>query len=199
MRKSIMGPEPFSNHSCICCDLCLYPTCFLCSKGSGLNLIDFLVVIALIETNWRSFNVEDKVSEDFNLWEARSEATLEENKVFCVVLDDFIGDGKKNLSGVDQLAIVKSRGTIMPVQGYKPIKLLLSLKRNPFKMLEKFKNGYAVTNLAAKVQLKSQLVKLAYDSQNMQEYISSFKEVFNSLSAMGSPMDFDMQVIMSLA
>lgn len=66
-------------------------------------------------------------------------------------------------------------------------------------MWNRLKDRYAVSNTATKVQLQSKLSRMSYRLDSMEDYVDSYEEIFNCLSAIESKVADDMQVAMLLA
>lgn len=61
------------------------------------------------------------------------------------------------------------------------------------------KNRYSVSNTATQVQLQSKLARISYGNESMQDYIDSFEEILNRLTATSSVVGESMLVVTFLA
>ena len=140
------------------------------------------------------------VQEDFQLWQARTEAALQSKEVLHVVVCDAIGtEDPEALPAETQLAIAQARAIIIQGLGDRPLRVCISEKRNPYKMWARIKDRHAVVNVATRVQVQSRLSRMSYTSQDMPQYIDTFEEIFNRLAGMNCPIAEELQVAMLLA
>lgn len=138
-----------------------------------------------------------KAGEDFQLWEARTEAALEAKDVLRVVSTDVYGNGE-GISEEDRQAIGKARAILIQGLGDKPLRLCLSEKLNTYKMWLKLRERYVVSNIVTRVQLQAKLSQIQYSDQFMSDFVDSFEEIFNRLTAMGTAIAEEMQVAILL-
>lgn len=152
-----------------------------------------------MEDSKRLHKFHGKPGEDFYLWCARTEAALGSKEVLHVVVTDVVGESVEGLSDELKLSIAQARAIIIQGLGDKPLRLCLSDKDNPFKMWERLRDRYAVSNVVTRVQLQTRLSRLAYSDQAMSDFIDEFEECFNRLSAMECAVSEQLQVAMLLA
>ena len=150
-----------------------------------------------MEDNKRIYKFFGKPGEDYHLWAARTEAALESKEVLGIVQEDIIGAGPPD--DEIQRRLSKARAIIIEGLGDRLLRLCLSAKDNPYRMWNKLKDRYAVSNTATKVQLQTRLSRMSYKNQPMQDYVDGFEESFNRLSAMQSDIAEDLQFAMLLA
>lgn len=143
------------------------------------------------EENKKIVKFHGKAGEDYQLWAVRTEAALQAKKVISVVESDAIGDGFTALAANVKEKIADARAIIVQGLGDKPLQLCLPDMKNPFKMWNRLRDRYSVTNLETKVQLQTKLARLSYRSQQMPDCIAEFEDIFNRLSAMNSAIDED--------
>ena len=153
-----------------------------------------------MEETKKIFKFEGEQGEDFHIWSARTEAALEAKDVLSPVLTDMVdAEDLTSVSQADRLSIAKAKATIIQGLGNKPLRLVLPVKDNPFKMWKALKERYAVSNLVTKVQLHTKLARMEYKGQTMSEYVAGFEDIFNQLSAMGTELTQDMKIATFLA
>ena len=152
-----------------------------------------------MEESKKVFKFEGDPGEDYRIWEARTEAALEAKEVLPVVLTDVVGDGTLEIDAAVKVQIAKARATIIQAIGIKPMRMIMSVRDNPFRMWKRLQERYSTVNVATKVQLQSQLSRKTYQGEQMADYVASFEELFNRLTAMDSKIEDDMRVAMLLA
>ena len=146
------------------------------------------------------YKFEGEEGEDYHIWAARTEAALEAKDILSVVLMDVVKDeSTEMLSPSVKLSVAKAKATIIQGLGKKPLRLVLPVRDNPYKMWQLLKERYAVSNLVTKVQLHTKLARMSYRGQVMSEYVGDFESIFNQLATMGSVLTEDMKVATFLA
>ena len=151
-----------------------------------------------MEYDKRVYKFDGNPGEDFRVWQVRTEAALEAKEVLQAIRTDYEKIGGL-IKDETKLEMAKARAIIMQGLGLKPMRVVLPVKLNPFRMWQKLSERYDVQNVSAQVQLHSKLARMAYKNQNMAEYISEFEDIFNRLEGMESEVEESIQVAMLLA
>lgn len=126
----------------------------------------------------------------FLLWSVRTRAALEDKECINVVERDYVGNNHvSNLSEDVRSKVAEARAIIIQGLGDKPLRTCLGEKDNPYHMWIKLRERYAVANIATRVQLQSKLARMRYSGQTMSDYVGSFEENFNRLTAMNSTVE----------
>ena len=92
-----------------------------------------------------------------------------------------------------------SRAVLIQGLGDGPLRLCLCVKYNPYKIWNRLKDRYAVSNTATRVQIQTKFSRMSYKGQSLQDYVDSYEEIFNHIAAMNSKVADDVQVAMLLA
>lgn len=156
-----------------------------------------------MEKDRRIYTFEGNLAEDFQLWQARTQAALEGKECWSVVKTNQLvarptdqagaHDQEVTVTSETELKICKARALMIQVLGSKPLKLVLPVKDNPFKIWERLNERYAATNTATKVQLQMKLNRMVYKGQSM------FETLYNKLDIMKCNVRDDMRVATLLA
>ena len=151
-----------------------------------------------IEVNKTSFvKFYSKADEDFQLWSVRTQAALIAKEVGQTVEYDLLADESVKEETTKSCAMVIA----IVIQGlrYKPLRLCLGDKDNPFAMWKRLREHHSVSNLASRVKLQSKLARIQYNQKAIGDYIDGFEEILNRLAGIGSAISEDMQLAMVLS
>ena len=147
-----------------------------------------------MEESRKVYKFEGEEGEDFQIWLARTEATMEPKDVLFVVIEEHM-DGSMELTSFVKLSIAKAKATIIQGLGDKPLRPVLPAKENPHRTMKLLKERYAVSYLVTKVHLlHTKLYTMQYKVQVISESVGDFENIFNQLKSMGSSIDEDMKV-----
>lgn len=141
----------------------------------------------------RASKFEGRLSENCNLWCARTEAACAAKEVLCFVEGEFLST-KPLLSDTDKKMIATTSAIIIQGLRDRPLRLCLSTREDLYKMWNCLKDRYTVSNTATMVPLQIRLLQMRYKNKPREEYIDRFKEFFNLLGSMERTMAQDLQM-----
>lgn len=94
--------------------------------------------------------------------------------------------------------IATTRAVLIQEMGDRTLKFCLIAKDNPGHMCVRLREWYAVSNIAKKVQMHSNLSLLSPTGEAMQYYIDAFEKIFNRFASMKREVAEDLQIAMIL-
>lgn len=112
---------------------------------------------------------------------------------------DLIGDGTVAVEESVVESVPTARATIIQGFGDKPLRMRTAKNENPYRMWGRLNERYALSNVTSMVQLQTKRARTMYSNQSMSDYIEGFKEVFNCLEGIDSPIAETFRIAMLLA
>jgi gag-polypeptide of LTR copia-type len=149
---------------------------------------------------------------DFGLWLCRLEAVLEYKGIaYTIYPEEF--PPRSSLTGVELLSSTslaesaefaaarkKAAAIIINGLGDKPLRVVVSHRRDPALMIFKLNERYASSTLSTCMSLISELYTLSYvRNKDMGEYVDTYTSLLNRLAAMNAPIPDALVVIMFLS
>jgi gag-polypeptide of LTR copia-type len=149
---------------------------------------------------------------DFGLWLCRLEAVLEDKGIAYTIEPEKF-PLRSSLTGVElsfatslaesaefSAGRKKAAAIIINGLGDKPLRVVVSHRREPALMILKLNERYASSTLSTRMSLISELYTLSYvRNKDMGEYVGTYTSLLNRLAAMNAPIPDALAVIMFLS
>ena len=148
-----------------------------------------------MEDNFKKMvKFNSKRVEDFTLWSMRFEALLELKELLSVVRCDTSTElTNTRLALQMNLMLAKARSRMLQPLDDKPLRTVLSVKKDPAKLCEKLNERY--TTKSAATWLQTELHYMRYSEENVtSEYIDEIEALFQRLESMDSAVPASMKV-----
>ena len=146
---------------------------------------------------------DGKPTSDFRLWLCRLEAVLEDKSILYTIEPDVnalhavttaVGDPEQIMSDKSKAAAIIVGGL-----GDKPLRLVMSVRKQPALMMLKLNERYASSKLTTRMTLMTTLTNMVYRGGDMTEYVDSYASLLDRLEAMDAKIPTELSVIMFLA
>jgi hypothetical protein len=149
---------------------------------------------------------------DFGLWLCRLEAVLEDKGIsYTIELEEF--PPRSSLTGVElpsasalaesaEFAAARKKAAAIIINGLgdKPLRVVVSHRRDPALMIFKLNERYASSTLSTRMSLISELYTISnVRNKDMGEYVDTYTSLPNRLAAMNAPIPDALAVIMFLS
>jgi gag-polypeptide of LTR copia-type len=149
---------------------------------------------------------------DFGLWLFRLQDVLEDKGIaYTIEPEEF--PPRSSLTGIElpsatslsesaefAAARKKSAAIIINGLGDKPLRVVVSRRRDPALMILKLNKRCASSTLSTRMSLIFELYTLSYvHNKDMGEYVDTYTSLLNRLAAMNAPIPDDLAVIMFLS
>ena len=137
-------------------------------------------------------------SSDYRLWMCRLEAVLEDQNI-AFVLQERPSAGSSASDAAYSAACKKAAAIIINGLADKPLRVVVSHRKDPAKMMEKLNERYASSSFSTRMSLMSELHNMSYvRNADMAEFVDSYTSLLDRLEAMEAKVPEPLAVIMFL-
>ena len=137
---------------------------------------------------------------DYRLWMCRLEAVLEDQDIAHVIQSRSETASSTILDAQFGVACKKAAAIIINGLADKPLRVVVSHRKNPAKMIEKLNERYASSSFSTRMSLMSELNDMSYArNADMSEYVDNYTSLLDRLETMDAKVPQPLAVIMFLS
>ena len=137
---------------------------------------------------------------DYRLWLCRLEAVLEDQDIAHVIQSRSEMASSTILDAQFGVACKKAAAIIINGLADKPLRVVVSHRKNPAKMIEKLNERYASSSFSTRMSLMSELNNISYARNgDMSEYVDNYTSLLDRLETMDAKVPQPLAVIMFLS